>query len=162
MEDAEEPINDQPVIREILRFMMKEKVEQPQLDIKKSISEIKNGLSSTNLPTYVKLNIFAAIQEFEETGTASIWKNKEYEKFSWVISGIFGSKQEILKLTKRASDFDELTVGLKKIINEKVKSIPSELELSICQSLMRDYSIGDENRLKIYNAWLQKTKKKLM
>lgn len=162
MEDVEEPTNDQPVIREILRFMMKEKVEQPQLDIKESISKIKKGLSSTNLPTYVKLNIFAAIQEFEETGTASIWKNKEYEKFSWVISGIFRIKQEILKLTKRARDFDEFTDGLKKIINEKVESIPSELELSLCQSLMRDYSIGDENRLKIYNAWLQKTKNKII
>lgn len=162
MEDVEEPTNEQPVIREILKFMMKEKVRQPQLDVKESISKIKNGISSTNLPTYVKLNIFAAIQEFEETGTASIWKNKEYEKFSWVISGIFGTKQEILKLTKQVRDFDELTDGLKKIINEKVESIPSELELSLCQSLMRDYSIGDENRLKIYNAWLQKTKKKLM
>lgn len=162
MEDVEEPTNEQPVIREILRFMMKEKVEQPQLDVKGSISKIKNGISSTNLPTYVKLNIFAAIQEFEETGTASIWKNKEYEKFSWIISGIFGTKQEILKLTKQVRDFDELTDGLKKIINGKVESIPSELELSLCQSLMRDYSIGDENRLKIYNAWLQKTKKKLM
>ena len=162
MEDVEEPTNEQPVIREILRFMMKEKVEQPQLDVRESISKIKNGISSTNLPTYVKLNIFAAIQEFEETGTASIWKNKEYEKFSWVISGIFGTKQEILKLTKQVRDFDELTDGLKKIINGKVESIPSELELSLCQSLMRDYSIGDENRLKIYNAWLQKTKKKLM
>lgn len=162
MEDVEEPTNEQPVIREILRFMMKEKVEQPQLDVKGSISKIKNGISSTNLPTYVKLNIFAAIQEFEETGTASIWKNKEYEKFSWIISGIFGTKQEILKLTKQVRYFDELTDGLKKIINGKVESIPSELELSLCQSLMRDYSIGDENRLKIYNAWLQKTKKKLM
>lgn len=162
MEDVEEPTNEQPVIREILKFMMKEKVEQPQLDVKESISKIKNDISSTNLPTYVKLNIFAAIQEFEETGTASIWKNKEYEKFSWVISGVFGTKQEILKLTKQVRDFDELTDGLKKIINEKVESIPSELELSLCQSLMRDYSIGDENRLKIYNAWLQKTKKKLM
>lgn len=162
MEDVDEPANDQPVIREILRFMMKEKVEQPQLNVKETISKIKKGLSSTNLPTYVKFNIFAAIQEFEETGTASIWKNKEYEKFSWVISGIFGTKQEIFKLTKQVRDFDELTDRLKKIINEKVESIPSELELSLCQSLMRDYSIGDENRLKIYNAWLQKTKKKIM
>ena len=162
VEDVGQPATEQPVIREILRFMMKEKVEQPQLDVRESISKIKNGISSTNLPTYVKLNIFAAIQEFEETGTASIWKNKEYEKFSWVISGIFGTKQEILKLTKQVRDFDELTDGLKKIINGKVESIPSELELSLCQSLMRDYSIGDENRLKIYNAWLQKTKKKLM
>lgn len=161
-EDVQESTDDQLIVKEILKFMMNEKVRQTQLDVNDSISKIKNGLSSTSLPTYVKLNIFAAIQEFEETGTASIWKNKEYEKFSWIISGIFGLKQDVIKLTKRARDFEDLTDGLLKLIKEKCESIPSELELSICQSLMRDYSIGDENRLKIYNAWLQQTKRKIM
>lgn len=162
MEDVQTSTSDSSVIVEVLKFMMKEKVAQPQINAQDSVAKIKAGLSATNLPTYVKLNIFSAIQEFEETGTASIWKNKEYEKFSWVISGIFGSKQEVLKLTRQAKDFDALTDSLKELINEKVESVPTELELSICQSLMRDYSIGDENRLKIYNAWLQKTKSKLV
>lgn len=162
MEDVQSPVNDTPIITEVLKFMMKEKTSQSDLDINNCLTKIKTGLSTTNLPTYVKLNIFAAIQEFEETGTASIWKNNEYEKFSWIISGIFGLKQEVIKLTKQARDFDGLTDGLKKLIKDKVETVPSELELSICQSLMRDYSIGDENRLKIYNAWLQKTKSKIM
>ena len=162
MEDVESPINDTPIITEVLKFMMIEKTSQSNLDVKNCLTQIKSGLSTTSLPTYVKLNIFAAIQEYEETGTASIWKNNEYEKFSWVIPGIFASKQEVIKLTKQAKDFDSLTESLKKLIKDKVETVPSELELSICQSLMRDYSIGDDNRLKIYNAWLQKTKSKIM
>ena len=162
MEDVESPINDTPIITEVLKFMMIEKTSQSNLDVKNCLTQIKSGLSTTSLPTYVKLNIFAAIQEYEETGTASIWKNNEYEKFSWVISGIFASKQEVIKLTKQAKDFDSLTESLKKLIKDKVETVPSELELSICQSLMRDYSIGDDNRLKIYNAWLQKTKSKII
>lgn len=162
LEDVETPVNELPIIIEILKFMMTEKVSQSNLNISSSINTIKQGLSSTSLPTYIKLNIFAALQEYEETGTASIWKNNEYEKFSWIISGIFGSKQKVIKLTKQAKDFESLTEGLKKLIREKVETVPSELELSICQSLMRDYSIGDDNRLKIYNAWLQKTKNKIM
>ena len=162
MEEVESPINDTPIITEVLKFMMIEKTSQSNLDVKNCLTQIKSGLSTTSLPTYVKLNIFAAIQEYEETGTASIWKNNEYEKFSWVISGIFASKQEVIKLTKQAKDFDSLTESLKKLIKDKVETVPSELELSICQSLMRDYSIGDDNRLKIYNAWLQKTKSKIM
>lgn len=162
MEDVENPVNETPIITEVLKFMMKEKASQSNLDINNCLTQIKIGLSTTSLPTYVKLNIFAAIQEYEETGTASIWKNNEYEKFSWVISGIFGSKQEVIKLAKQARDFDSLTEGLKKLIKNKVETVPPELELSICQSLMRDYSIGDENRLKIYNAWLQKTKSSII
>lgn len=161
MEDAQSPVNELSIITEILRFMMKEKISQPNLNIDSTIYTIKNGLSSTSLPTYVKLNIFVALQEYEETGTAAIWKNNEYEKFSWIISGIFASKHEVIKLTKQARDFDDLTEGLKKLIKKKNDTVPSELELSICQSLMRDYSMGDENRLKIYNAWLQKTKSKI-
>ena len=161
-EDVKAPEDDLPVITEIIKFMMKEKVKQSNLNVDNSIETIRKGLSSTNLPTYVKLNIFAAMQEYEETGTASIWKNNEYEKFSWIVSGIFGAKQDVIKLTKVVRDFESLTEGLKKIIKEKVCTIPAELELSICQSLMRDYSIGDANRLKIYNAWLQDTRSKMM
>lgn len=160
-EDVKAPVDNLPVITEIIKFMMKEKVKQSNLNVNHSIDTIRKGLSSTNLPTYVKLNIFAAMQEYEETGTASIWKNNEYEKFSWIVSGIFGAKQDVIKLTKVARDFESLTEGLKKIIKEKVSTIPAELELSICQSLMRDYSIGDANRLKIYNAWLQDTRSKM-
>ena len=160
-EDVKAPVDNLPVITEIIKFMMKEKVKQSNLNVDHSIDTIRKGLSSTNLPTYVKLNIFAAMQEYEETGTASIWKNNEYEKFSWIVSGIFGAKQDVIKLTKEARDFESLTGGLKKLIKEKVSTIPAELELSICQSLMRDYSIGDANRLKIYNAWLQDTRSKM-
>jgi hypothetical protein len=161
LKDSTPSLNDENVIKDVLRFMMKEKVSQ-QFNVNDTIARIKVGLSSSNLPTYVKLNIFAAIQEYEETGTASIWKNKEYEKFSWVISGIFGLKQDVIKLTRQSQNFDSFTDNLKELIREKVDSIPQELELSICQSLMRDYSVGDENRLKIYSAWLQETKNKLV
>lgn len=125
MEDVESPINDTPIITEVLKFMMIEKTSQSNLDVKNCLTQIKSGLSTTSLPTYVKLNIFAAIQEYEETGTASIWKNNEYEKFSWVISGIFASKQEVIKLTKQAKDFDSLTESLKKLIKDKVETVPS-------------------------------------
>lgn len=158
-EKVDNNIEQSKVIIEAVKFMMTEKAAKPEAF---DIVFLKENLASTSFPTYVKLNIFAAIQEYEETGTASIWKNNEYEKFSWIISGIFDSKQEVIKLAKQAKDFDSLTEGLKRIIKNKVETIPSELELSICQSLMRDYSIGDENRLKIYNAWLQKTKSKIM
>lgn len=156
LEDEESPLKQQPVIKEMLKFMMKEKVTQPNLDIKDSIAIIKADLPGINLPTYVKLNILAAIQEFEETGTASIWKNNKFEKFSWVITGILGSRLEIRKLIMGAQKYDEITENLKRFIHSMVDSLPPELDMSICQSLMRDFSVGDETRLKIYSAWLKR------
>ena len=68
----------------------------------------------------------------------------------------------MIKISKRASSFDDLTNELKKLVHETFKEIPSELDLAICQSLMRDFSCGDESRLKLYSAWLQKTKETLI
>lgn len=147
-----------PVITESIKFMMQEKVSIP---VQFDLNLIKDNLFSTSLPTFVKLNIYKAIQEFEETGTASIWKNHQFEKFSLVISGIFDSKQNVLHIVKTSHDFDELTNNLKEYIHNKVNDVPNELELSICQSLMRAYSIENETCLKVYSAWLKNTKSKL-
>lgn len=164
IEEVNTPHDDTLVISEIIKFMMKEKVSQPDLNVEKSIEKIKEDLSATALPTYVKLNIFTAIQEFEEIGTASIWKNKEFEKFSWVIAGIFGLKLNVVKLVKQVQnleDFDSLTENLIQLIRNKLDCLSAELELLVCQCLMRDYSIGDNTRLKIYSAWFQRARNNL-
>ena len=158
-EDVPETYDDDKVIVETIKFMMTAKVKNP---LACDLSLIQGRLSYTNLPTYVKINVLAAIQEYKETGVATIWKDSEFEKFSWVISGIFGSRQKVIKISKRASSFDDLTNELKKLVHETVKEIPSELDLAICQSLIRDFSCGDESRLKLYSAWLQKTKETLI
>ena len=155
-EKIEENFERSKVIVEAVKFMMTEKAAKPEpFDLK----YLQENLVSTCLPTYVKLNLFEAIQEYNKTGMPSIWSNSEYEKFSWVISGLFDSRKEVLKITKMVRDFDELTEKLKAFIHNKVKDLPTTLDLSVCQSLMRDYSIGDDNRLKIYSAWLKNIKK---
>ena len=154
-EKIEENFEQSKVIVEAVKFMMTEKAAKPEpFDLK----YLQENLVSTCLPTCVKLNLFEAIQEYNKTGMPSIWSNSEYEKFSWVISGLFDSRKEVLKITKMVRDFDELTEKLKAFIHNKVKNLPTTLDLSVCQSLMRDYSIGDDNRLKIYSAWLKNIK----
>ncbi|MBO5630816.1 MAG: ATP-binding protein, partial [Aeriscardovia sp.] len=154
-EKVDNNIEQSKVIIEAVKFMMTEKAAKPEAF---DYNFLRENLASTSLPTYVKLNIFEALQEYQSTGKPSIWSNSEYEKFSWVISGLFDSRKEVLKITKMVQDFDELTEKLKAFIHNKLKGLPSSLDMSVCQSIMRDYSIGDDNRLKIYSAWLKNVK----
>ena len=158
-EDVPEQSSADKVIVETLKFMMTPKMKSP---LAYDLNLIQENLSSTNLPTYVKINILSAIQEYKETGVATIWKDSEFEKFSWIISGIFGARQKVIKIARKANTFDDLTTELKHLTHETIKDIPSEMDLAICQSLMRDFSCGDESRLKLYSAWLQKTKENLI
>lgn len=157
-EDVEKSIDLDSLIVEATKFMFQTKTAHP---MKANLDVIKNNISKSVLPTYVKINILDAIQEFESQGKASIWENDEFIKFSWVISGLFGLKQRIIKLAKQPSDFDELTMGLKVLIHNHVKGLPEDLDMAIIQSLLRDYSAGDDSRLRRYSEWLKTARERL-
>lgn len=150
--DVREVLDLDVLIVEILKFMLQTKVSYP---MEYDCDLIKSNIAQSILPTYVKINVLDAIQEFEKTSKASIWADDEFIKFSRIISGLFGIKQQVHKLAKQPSGYEELTLGLKSLIHAKVKDIPKELDMAIIQSLLRDYSIGDETRLQRYSDWLK-------
>ncbi len=151
-EDVSEIFDINTLVVEILKFMFQTKVSQP-LDF--DLEVIKGHISSSALPTYVKINVLEAVQEYEKSGKAAIWDNNEFVKFSWVISGLFGIKQRVAKIVKTKSGFDELTSGLKAVIHDTMNDIPKELDMPIIQSLLRDYSTRDEVSLRKYSDWLK-------
>ncbi len=150
-EDVPQAFDYDTLIVEILKFLFQTKVSRP---LNFDAELIEKNLSNSNLPTYVKINVIEALQEYEQRGKATIWENNEFVKFSWIISGLFGVKQNVIKMAKQ-SDYDVLTAGLISLIRDKVNGIPETLEMPILQSLMRDYSTGDETRLKKYSNWLK-------
>ena len=137
---------------EILKFMFKTKVATP---LPFDLELIKQNLSSSTLPTYVKINVLGAVQDFENNKAVSLWDNDEFVKFSWIISGIIGRKQQVTQLANTSANFDELTRALKVLIREKVNGLPEELYMPIIQSLLRDYSTINEAHLQRYSEWLK-------
>ncbi len=129
--------------------------------LKYDMEVIKNNISKSSLPTYVKINVLETIREFNRGEKVSLWENEEFVKFSWVVSGLFGAKQSIFKIAQQSSGYDDLTSKLKSLIHEKVKNLPEELDLTIIQSLLRDYSTGGDDRLRRYSEWLKITRERM-
>ncbi len=157
-EDKPTEIDTEQLIVEILKFMFKAKMATPlafDLDL------IKKNLSLSNLPTYVKINILEAIQEYENNSPVQLWDNDEFVKFSWIISGIVEQKQQITKLANTSANYDELTRAMKVLIHDKIKGLPEELDMLILQSLLRDYSTTSEAHLQRYSEWLKTARERM-
>lgn len=157
-EDVIESIDLNALLVEILKFMFQTKVAHPE---KANLELIKSDISKSTLPTYVKINVLETIQEYEIHGNPSIWEDSAFVKFSWVISGLLGLKQRIIKLTKSPLNFEQLTAEMKDLIHETVNGLPEELDMAIIQSLLRDYSTGNESRLHQYSDWLKTARERL-
>ena len=157
-EDIPQSIDMDKLIVETVKFMFQAKTKMPPAF---DIAVIKKDMYGSTLPTSVKINVLDAVLEYETTGKASIWEDAEYVKFSGVISWLFGVKQSIIKLVKQAPNYDVLTANLKALIHEKVKGLPRTLDMPILQSLLRDYSTGDDSRLHKYSEWVKITRERM-
>lgn len=157
-ENVVETVDLNILILEILKFMFRSKIANP---IDADLDLIKNNISKSVLPTYVKINVLEAIQDFENQRKPTIWDDDEFIKFSWVISGLLGIKQQVVKLAKQSSGYDTLTEGLKSLIHNRVHDLPKELDMAMIQSLLRDYSTGDDSRLRRYSDWLKTARERM-
>ena len=157
-EEMPSALNTDELVIEILKYLFQTKISTP---LPFNIDLIKQELSSSTLPTYVKINVLEAIHEYECNEPIALWDNNEFVKFSWIVSGILGLKQQVSKLANRSINYDELTEGLKNLIHGKIKNLPSELDMPILQSLMRDYSTGGEARLQRYGEWLKTARERI-
>lgn len=137
---------------EVLKFMYKTKLTTP---LSFDLDLIKKNLSSSNFPTSVKINVLEAIQEYENNHSVLLWDNNEFVKFSWIISGIVGQKQQVTRLANTLANYDELTRAMKVLIHDKIKGLPEELDMPILQSLLRNYSTVNEAHLQRYSEWLK-------
>lgn len=157
-EEVPSEIDTNELIVETLKFMLQTKVAG---QLKYDLDVIKTNISKSTLPTYVKIHVLEALREFKSGEKVSIWENNEFVKFSWVISGLLGTKQSVLKITQHAPGYDELTAKLKALIHERIKNLPEQLDMAIIQSLLRDYSTGNDARLRRYSEWLKTARERM-
>ncbi len=73
---------------------------------------------------------------------------------------IYSLSKKTADFTAKASSFEELNILLSNLIQERY-AIPEYMDLSVRQSLMRDYAENGASQLKIYKAWLLDTKESL-
>lgn len=150
---SEEKVNNTRV--EILKLLLKGRITNP---IEIDIDAIEVGLSKVNLSTFCKSFIYRAINEFKEGEEVSLWKDDNFVTLSRIVTEVIEAKSEVERLANTVVNFEELTNELYDFVYNKMKGLPNELSLVISQCLMRDYSLANDERKRIYSAWYQSVK----
>ena len=140
---------------EILKLLLKGRIISP---IEIDIDAIEVGLSKVNLSTFCKSFIYRAIKEFKEGEEVSLWKDDNFVPLSRIVTEVIAAKSEVERLVNKAVNFEELTNELYDFVYNKMKELPNELSLVISQCLMRDYSLANDEKKRIYSAWYQSVK----
>lgn len=140
---------------EILKLLLKGRIISP---IEIDIDAIEVGLSKVNLSTFCKSFIYRAIKEFKEGEEVSLWKDDNFVPLSRIVTEVIAAKSEVERLVNKVVNFEELTNELYDFVYNKMKGLPNELSLVISQCLMRDYSLANDEKKRIYSAWYQSVK----
>ena len=150
---SEKEVNNTRI--EILKLLLKGRITNP---IEIDIDAIEVGLSKVNLSTFCKSFIYRALKEFKEGEKVSLWKDDNFVTLSRIVTEVIEAKSEVERLANTAVNFEELTNKLYDFVYNKMKGLPDELSLVISQCLMRDYSLANDERKRIYSAWYQSVK----
>lgn len=140
---------------DIIKFLLNGRLKEA-LDF--DIEAIKSSILKSGLSTFNKTSIYDAIEEYEKTGEIHLWQDNNFEKLSKLVTEILSAQTEVARVASITTNFEELTQRLYKLINDKIENVPDSLLKPLSQCLMRDYSLGNETRRMVYNAWYQTMK----
>lgn len=140
---------------DIMKFLLKGRLKEP---FEFDTDNIKSVIWKSRLSTFNKTTIYDAIEEYEKTGEMHLWQDNNFEKLSKLVTEILSAQTEVARIASVTTNFEELTQRLFELIKEKIEEVPDNLLKPLSQCLMREYSLGNETRKMVYNAWYQTMK----
>ena len=139
----------------LLKLLLKGRtVEQlePNIDL------LKEQLKVVTLATKEKIGILKLIEEYEATQSLRIWNDDKFGLLSELVSHLIADESIIDNTVMSSADFEKLTTALINQVIQKTDNLSSELMLSVCQCLMKNFSKDSDEKLEIYAAWRKSIK----
>ena len=118
--------------------------------------DIEQGLEKMSLSSVNMLFVEEQIAEYKETASLELWSDEKFEQLSRRITDIFGVRDRIENCVLTASNNEELTDMLRKIVLQISPDASKAKIIALSQCFMKDMSTHhDENeiRKKIYVGW---------
>ena len=153
--EADTQAMDKNALKEqLVNFLIQGRLSEK---LKFSLKEIadnldKSGLSSTNADFVDEL-----IDEYNKTGTLSIWEDENFRKLARRVTDILGVRTRVENCVLSAADDSELTSMLERIVKQFFPDASNSKVLALSQAFMKDMSVQQEEseiRRKLYVKWV--------
>lgn len=149
-QDEEIAIDEKLYKTELFKLLLKGRTfEQLEPDI----DLLKKQLPYVSISTKNKLNILYLLDEYLQTDKLNIWKDEKLDSLSKMIFELVDDNARTTNMIMTSRTFEEITFYLSREITEQTENLSSELILSVCQCLMKEFSKESDEKLTIYAAW---------
>lgn len=142
----------------ILSLLIQGRVRE-QLDF--DLGDIERGLAMLQLSTSNREFVEEQISEYQSEGQLSLWSDTQFVKLSRRITSLLGVRTQVEHYVCTSANNSELTEKLSKLIKQYVPQSSEEVTLGICQCLMKEISVQQEEaeaRERIYKQWIDDVK----
>lgn len=139
---------------ELLKLLLKgrlSKQEEPE------VKTLQEGIEMANIPVSSKIKYLKLINEYQQSGRLEMWRDEYFKELCAIVVDLLGVAKKVEDYAKRASSFAELNILLSGLLKEEF-NVPTHMDLTLRQMLMRNYGELGTSQLKIYNAWLNDIK----
>ena len=135
---------------EVIKLLLKGRTTE---ELEPNIDKLYEYLQTSSLSTKNKIKILQLAAEYKTTGQLDIWEDKNFEYLAGMVSELFEKSINVNNLIRSAKTFEALTDMMLKEIGKQTERLSHEIQLSLCQCLMKDFSKENDEKLTIYAAW---------
>ncbi len=136
--------------QQVLCLLLAKRVKTP---LTPDIFFIEKCLSDLSLRARNKIALYKTISAFKREDLPRLSCGETFGELSQLVTELLDCRAKVHTAIKNAENFAELYHNLDVIICDSVAELTAEMNLSIQQCLMKDYSMQHGDGLKIYSAW---------
>lgn len=137
---------------ELLNFLLVKRIHKPAAI---DVDLLRKGVSQLPLGVQVKVSLLKALDEYENDEPVQLWQETSFDQLSNIVVSVLNCRDEVAQHIQTVADYEELTLRLNTLLQERVETLSSELVLAAEQCLMKDFSESNkgEQALDVYSAW---------
>ncbi|GHT80783.1 ATP-binding protein [Betaproteobacteria bacterium] len=131
---------------EVLKFLLAKRIPSETADL----TVIEEGLKTFPLPTRSRMRLREALESINQDAEPHLWREDYFSYLSALIVDVLGCRNLVKQEAAAALDYPDLHRRLLDLLPPQASP---DLSLAACQCLMKDFSLQNENHLRIYAEW---------
>lgn len=152
--------NVSKLMQQLMCFLMQGRVEE-RLDF--DINEIEENMGLLALSVRNCEFVEEQIADYREYRQLELWRDENFRKLARRVTDLLGTRSRVEIIVRSAIDNLELTKKLYDVARPFVPSDSEQLLLPLCQCMMKDLSIQNdeqEQREKIFMQWVDSVRER--
>ncbi len=146
----EDAVDRQAFNRHALHLLLAKRISSPE---EADLGLLLRGLHSLPLRARAKAQMYAAIAEMQRLQALSLWQPHCFPTVARLVEDILECRAQANQFINTSRDYEDLHLNLQRLLGAKIDVPTSELLLASQQCLMKCFSLGGADELKIYAAW---------